>query len=488
VANRSFRGITAVRLRPDGSPEPAFGSGGTARVALPGSFQPRQLLRQPDGRLLLVGDGPRASRYGLPRLLLVRLTAAGALDPSFGSGGIAAPGLQSGCGGCDSAALAPDGSIVVGGTTGQVSPAIEKDPGAPESFQWVVQRLTPAGANDASFGTVTIAGPAGMGTSGYGTVVRPDGAIVVLGTHSGQLQLAGLTAAGTPDPAFNGGAPLALPTDGFEMVLHANGAIDVVGYGRLVRVATNGTLDTAYGSGGTVTFGGFPRNFGPPEILATPDGGTILHGLAAFDPTPPGQPRLHVQRITPSGALGAASDLSPAFGGGLGSARRSTSGGVEQNSFVGELLPRPDGSYLVVGAVKVGRYTGEGAGFGTGLVAGAAYTPLLAPDTSFGGPQQPALARARIPRQRARADADLRRVLAQVTASGPGLVSLRVRDGRRRILAAVYAAGTANVRIPLTATGRRILRRARSLRVQVGRDLRDVLTARDRGTTAARLR
>ena len=33
ATNRSFRGITVVRLRPDGSPEPAFGSGGTARRA-----------------------------------------------------------------------------------------------------------------------------------------------------------------------------------------------------------------------------------------------------------------------------------------------------------------------------------------------------------------------------------------------------------------------------------------------------------------------
>jgi hypothetical protein len=125
-------------------------------------------------------------------------------------------------------------------------------------------------------------------------------------------------------------------------------------------------------------------------------------------------------------------------------------------------------------------------------VAVAAYTPLLASDTSFGGPQQPPLARVRIPRQRARADAELRRVLARITASGPGLVSLRVRDERRRVLAAVvapvYTAGTTNVRIPLTATGRRVLRRAHSLRVQVGRDFRDVLTARDRGTTAGRLR
>jgi hypothetical protein len=115
---------------------------------------------------------------------------------------------------------------------------------------------------------------------------------------------------------------------------------------------------------------------------------------------------------------------------------------------------------------------------GTGRLVRVATDGAL--DTAFGGRQQPALAQVRIPRQRARADADLRRILARVTASGPGLVSLRVRDGRRRVLAAVvapvYAADTTNVRIPLTATGRRVLRRTRTLRVRVGHRFRDVLT------------
>jgi hypothetical protein len=71
-------------------------------------------------------------------------------------------------------------------------------------------------------------------------------------------------------------------------------------------------------------------------------------------------------------------------------------------------------------------------------------------------------------------------------------VTLRVRDARGRILAqdvaAIYAAGRTTVRVPLTTTGRRILRRGRSLRVRVGRDFRDILTARDRGVINARLR
>jgi uncharacterized delta-60 repeat protein len=493
ASDRGSKGITAVQLRADGSLDPTFGSGGIARVPMPVPvFSAQQLLRQPDGRLLVVGTGTAASRYELPRFVIARLTAGGAPDPSFGAGGFVAPALQSSCGSCEAAALAPDGAIVLTGNTGQGSPQSETNPNASAGFRWVVQRLTPAGAQDASFGTVTIPGTNGLSTGGFGTVVRPSGAIVVLGSHRGIEELAGLTAVGAPDPTFNGGQPATVPTDGFRMLLRTSGAIDVMGNGRLARFTVAGALDAAYGAGGTVTFGGFDPATGPPSMLAAPDGGTTLYRTPTFESTPAGQARLRIQRITPSGTLGASADLEPAFGGGLASPLARITGSVAQNNFHGALLARPDGSYLAVGGLSIVRYTGEGEGSSAGFVAVAAYTPLLVPDTSFGGPQQPALARVRVPRQRASSDVRLGRVLARVTASAPGLVQLRVRDGRRRILAQsvapLYAAGTTSVRIALTKTGRRVLRRARNVRVQVGHDFRDVLTGRDHGATAARLR
>ncbi len=83
-------------------------------------------------------------------------------------------------------------------------------------------------------------------------------------------------------------------------------------------------------------------------------------------------------------------------------------------------------------------------------------------------------------------------MLVRVTTSGAGLVQVRVRDARGRVRAqgvgAVVAAGTSAVGVGLTTNGRRILRRGRSLRVRVGHDLRDVLTARAGGVLAGRLR
>lgn len=484
--DRTFKGFTLVRLRADGSPEPSFGRGGTARVTVPAdTFGPSQLLRLADGRLVVVAAGPAASRYELPATVLARLTANGALDTSFGSGGFAAPTIHNG-----SAALAPDGSIVLTGTIGRVSPEIERNPFAPAAFEWAVQRITPSGGVDGAFGTVKVPGPAAAGSGGRGVAVRPSGQIVVLGAHANVGKLAGLTASGAPDPAFNGGQAVTIEgSPPAEMLLHAGGAIDVVAPERLTRFTTAGVPDRAFGTNGAVAFAGFSRALGPPTLLAAPDGGTLLQRAASFEPSPPGQPRVRVQRLGPDGALGAAVDLEPAFGGGISGSPH----GVRQNGFHGQLLPRAGGGYLLVGGLGVVQYTGEGAGFSAGFLAVAAYDALLRPDERFGGPQQAGSARVRLPRQRVRADVSLDRVLARVTANGPGLVGLRVRDGRRRIVAQsvvpVYRAGTSSARIRLTRTGRRILRsRGANVRVTVGFDFRDILTGRDRDEIVARLR
>ena len=469
--------VAAIRMRADGSLEPSFGNGGIARITVPGSFfWAKQILRQPDGRLVLVGSGRSASRFELPRFLLARLTANGALDPSFGTGGFAAPDLQAG-----GAALAPDGSIVLTGNTGRVSPEIATNPQAPNTFRWVVQRLTPAGNVDPAFGSVALGGQ-----TSSAVVVRPDGRIVALGSDRNVSRLAGLTASGAPDPTFNGGLPLDVPVDnGQALLLRTGGAIDVAGFTRIARVTPAGVPDPGFGAGGAVDLG--QRLAGAPALLPAPGGGTTVQ-WTTYEAASAGVPRLYVQHISAAGALGPRAGISPAFGGGLAASRL----GVEQNSFRGKLVQRPDGSHLAVGAVSVVRYTGEGEGFSAGLVAVAALSPSFAPDTSFGGPRQPASARVRVPRQRARSDVSLDRVLVRVTASGPGLVQLRVRDGRRRTLAQavepVFAAGTTSLRVRLTATGRRLLRGARNKRVLVGHDFRDVLTGRDRGVVAARLR
>jgi uncharacterized delta-60 repeat protein len=488
--------LTAVRLRADGSLEPSFGSGGIAHIAVPGGvFTALQVLRQPSGRLVVVGYGSDERSSQIPRVVVAGLTDNGALDTAFGGGGFTALDVEPSCGflACHIAAIGPDGSIVITGAKGQISADANFGAGYASKPDWVVRRLTPSGALDASFGLVKIPGLARNDTSGIAPAIRPTGQIVVLGEHAGVSQLAGLTSAGTPDPAFAGGRLVKVPSsNASDILLHASGKIDVLTMTKIARYATSGALDRSYGKGGVVDLGPVNTGNNLPLVIDGPADATTLHWVPAYDPRKPGTPRLGVLRVSPTGALGRAARLSPAFGGGNASDHGETTGSAAQNSFAGELLARPDGSYLVIGGVRLMRHTGTLRGFSAGYVAVAALTRTLAPDLTFGGPAASPTVKVSLTSQQARSTVALRGVLARVTASGPGLVSIRVNDVRGRILArrteTVFAAGPTTTRVTLTSTGKRLMRRARNLRVRVRYEFRDLLAGRATGDVRAVLR
>ncbi len=495
---------TAVtQLRPDGAPDPSFGSGGTARVRMPGPrFSLLQMLRRPDGRLLLVGTTPAVSKSELSRLAVVGLSAQGALDPAFGQGGVARLAVQGGCDNCSPAALQPDGSLVLAGATGQIPPESntpdhETPPKPGLGLRWVVARLTPAGAPDAGFGedgVATVPVGASPNTAGYGVGVTTAGRLLTLGRGANSDLVTALTPAGAADPAYRGGVPVPVSLDSIELHVDPTGGVDVIGGNRMLRLTAAGKPDAAFGEGGTTTYGELSRGFAP-QVLRTADGGLLVAAVGSRDGRRASQPALRILRVTPGGEHGATVSVNPGFGGGFASPHQSTrvAPGLDQDGFLpGTLVQRPDGSFVLAGGVSVVRYTGEGQGSSIGLFAAAALTPALRLDRTFGGPPAPARFRVSVPLQRANRKAELRRILVRVTASGPGLALLRVRDGRRRVLAQslepLYAAGSVTVRIPLTAAGRSVLRRGRSVRVSVGYAFRDVLTSTTDGARIVRLR
>src|SRR5580765_8998697 len=85
--------IALVRFLPDGSLDTGFGSGGVATTPQIGPYT-RSILVQGDGKIVTV---TAVVAPGDIRMMLVRRDPQGALDPTFGSGGIvstAVPGAQ----------------------------------------------------------------------------------------------------------------------------------------------------------------------------------------------------------------------------------------------------------------------------------------------------------------------------------------------------------------------------------------------------------
>jgi uncharacterized delta-60 repeat protein len=162
---------------------------------------------------------------------VVRYTSSGALDGSFGTGGIATFDISSGS--ADAAhglTVQPDGKLIVAGTT--VRTVNNKDV--------VVLRLTTTGALDASFGTagITIENYDGVNSDDdcRSVAFQTDGKIVIGGSVDAFPNTTGLkpiglmlmrfTNAGALDPSFDGdgktAANIAFTDNDFGMAVALN--------------------------------------------------------------------------------------------------------------------------------------------------------------------------------------------------------------------------------------------------------------------------
>jgi uncharacterized delta-60 repeat protein len=494
--------FSAAKMTATGALDPSFGTDGVARVAV-GSppFIVLQVLRQADGRLLVAGSGSAGGRFELPRLVVVRLNPDGGLDQTYGRGGIAAPGIEAGCGACTIAALQPDGALVVTGASGRSAAA---GPGG--GFAWVVARMTPDGTLDSGFGQGGVTTIRAEGAVGFNVGLLPDGAIVTEGQSEtppafGML-LTRLTPSGGPDGGFAGGTPVSLPFgSGFPMLVHADGAVDVEGtptggastppsggfHRVLVRYIASGQRDQTFGSDGVVDLG---ASVNVMQLVGAGSGKVLAVGMPG--PAQPG--RLDLRRIAADGRIETTSRVRLPFGGGgssfLVSIKPRPLPSLAQNGFRGDrVVPRPDGSFLVPGGVTVSQPTGEGAGRSIFRFAAAALTPSFAIDRSFGGPARALHAAIRLPRQRAATAVKRHGIRIELDVSAPGLCQVEVKAGRRVVAQSVlpvFSAGRQTLPVELTSYGTAFLRRHRRVRLTIAATARDLLTAttraRGRGT------
>jgi uncharacterized delta-60 repeat protein len=207
--------IQVARLTATGALDTTFGSGGIAGIDFGGDDFGEAMARQADGRILVVGRSTAAGA------VVARLRATGVLDPDFGGDGrVTVPG-----GGSLSAVLVqPDRNIVVAGN-------------ASGSAMMTVTRLKPDGSLDTTFGSGgttkvafgSLANPLG------GAVRQPDGKIVIAGyTQDGEaVAVARLNANGSLDATFGAGGKatvdFGVATFGNAVALAPNGRIVVAG-------------------------------------------------------------------------------------------------------------------------------------------------------------------------------------------------------------------------------------------------------------------
>lgn len=208
-------GAFIARLRLDGSPDPAFGTGSFASLPSGRFRNVSDLAADAGARVWAVGEGGGAG-------YVLRLRSNGSLDGTFGAAGsMTLPWrIQSGQGPRRITLLEGGAALVAGVAEGG----------------WHVTRLTGQGSPDPSFGSGgTVVIDWKELNQSLGTVlVRPDGRILLVGSTDRGIALASLRPDGSVDPTFGqqGRSVLSLSeddTDGVDAILTPAGDAVVLG-------------------------------------------------------------------------------------------------------------------------------------------------------------------------------------------------------------------------------------------------------------------
>jgi uncharacterized delta-60 repeat protein len=225
-------------------------------------------------------------------------------------------------------------------------------------FEGLEERsLMSAGALDPTFGAgagyVTTALSSGSGNSAKQVLVQPSGNIVVAGSSNDAFGAVTYNPDGSLDTAFGSGGIVRqlfagaaggslgsaalepMGTTGDSKILLAGRDFGQAGMA-LMRLNANGTLDTTFGSNGQVVTP-FQSNVVFTNGVAVTSSGQIL--AAGFD----GGHTVLLARYNPNGSL------DPMFGSGGKATTVLTSSGTNFHASVLALALQPDGKFVVVG-------------------------------------------------------------------------------------------------------------------------------------------
>ena len=294
VAGNLSQYVVVVRYNPDGGLDTSFGSNGVVSTTVGIGFATgRSVMLQPDGQIVVGGDTEVVGNE--IDFVVVRYNPDGSPDGTFGAGGIVTmsfitPGVTS-----SGASLQPDGKIVLVGyyLVGTSGP-----------FNIAMVRFTAAGSLDGSFGVggkvTTIFPGTRNGNQAFAVALQSDGKIVVGGNNYNQdanstvsFALARYNTDGSLDASFGVGGEvtsnassnyailsgLAIQSDGRIVGVGSN--YDLGSNFVVVRYQTDGSVDTSFGTGGTVVtaFGRLSVAI-PRSVVIQSDGKLVVAGNA----------------------------------------------------------------------------------------------------------------------------------------------------------------------------------------------------------------
>jgi uncharacterized delta-60 repeat protein len=322
--------FTTQRLTFGGLPDGGWGTGSVFRHTTPAAGSTNNAIADAGGGKVLVGgiDDPD----GAARATLERYTAAGTLDPTFGTGGsgseeLGLPSAVPVTGSVNAVATLPGGKALFAGSFGS---------GA--GMQAAVGRINADGSYDTTFGTGgvrrDVIAKAGTLNAWSAVAAAPGGKIVVTGevtdaAPGGNVTVVGrYNADGTPDATFGPGglrylqlSPLTTAsrqTDPHGLAVQPDGKIlvglaiadtylgptvdDVAFVAGVTRLQTDGTPDPSFGTGGLaqVQLGspaGPAAQSDPRDLALQPDGRIVLAGSGVVG----GATQLAVARLTSGG-------------------------------------------------------------------------------------------------------------------------------------------------------------------------------------------
>jgi uncharacterized delta-60 repeat protein len=270
-AGNSGAPLSLTRQLPNGDPDATFGTSGGVTVSY-GSISviPRSVAVQPDGKIVVVGylDAQPADAF------ILRFTASGALDASFGANGWRVFDFDSDTDVFEKVLIQPTGNIVAAGWS-----LIGGD------WDFCVARVFTNGNLDNTFNDD------GMATIGFGAddkcfdaALQADGKLVLAGESQGtfddDMAVCRLDVNGHLDTSFSFDGKT---TTGFgvddvadAVAIQPDGKILAGGREKIARYNTDGSLDGSWDGDGKMSV-----DYVVKDIAVRPDGLIVIlaHGL-----------------------------------------------------------------------------------------------------------------------------------------------------------------------------------------------------------------